>query len=115
VAAACPGGVARLGALDCLVGNRGQEARRAKTTGSREGAIDAKFPMRKGQLWATALSARLRPPARVLGRDDRRALRYLGKRMVMDGEPDNYWIAADGNKGERALAGEPRGGAFGRL
>jgi hypothetical protein len=44
VAAACPGCVARLVALDCLAGTRGgRRPGRAKTTGSREGAIGAKF------------------------------------------------------------------------
>jgi hypothetical protein len=45
-----------------------------------------------------------------------RALRYLGQKdaRALDDGLDN-WIAANGNKGERALADMSVGGALGRF
>ena len=59
---------------------RGREGRRP---GGPRPRVHAKargreVPMREGQLWAAAPILRPGPDARVLGRGDSRALRYLG-------------------------------------
>jgi hypothetical protein len=66
---------------------------------------------------ATAPSARPGPTASKRARERRRlgpAVPGAGERAGSDGGLDN-WIVANGNEGERALAGEPAGGALGRL
>jgi hypothetical protein len=64
--------------------------------------------MREGQLWAAAPIRQAGPAASKRARERRRlgpAVPGAGERAGSDGGLDN-WIVANGNEGERALAGE---------
>jgi len=62
------------GVMACLVTGTGVlEDRRAKTTGSRARRYRREVPIREGQLWAAAPSARPGPPARAQAQEAGRA------------------------------------------